>query len=77
MQVTSAISIAIVSAVPLLFFALLRLRNLGWLKFTAKFLPVPTFTFEISADSRSEEFPPGEDEGKEPTAARLRRSRPG
>jgi hypothetical protein len=53
--VTCAISIAILSVVALLFVALYRMKNLGCLKVSAKFLPVPTFTFEISADSKSEE----------------------
>ena len=70
MLVTCAISIAILSVVALLFVALCRMKNLGWLKFSAKFLPVPTFTFEISAHSKSEGFSPGEDEPKDPSASR-------
>jgi hypothetical protein len=65
LQVATAISIAILSVVALLFVALCRMRNLGWLKFSAKLLPVPTFTFEVSADSKLEKLPPGENEPKD------------
>jgi hypothetical protein len=65
LQVTVTVSVAVLSLVALLFVALYRMRNLDWLKFSAQLLPVPKFTFEVRADSKSEALPPGEEERKD------------
>jgi hypothetical protein len=56
-----ATSITILSLVALLFVVVLRMKTPGWLKFSARLLPVPTFTFEISADVRPRDPKPHED----------------
>ena len=56
MLVTWAVVIAILSVAALLFVALCRIRNLGWLKVSVKLLPAPTFTFEMRAESKTEEI---------------------
>lgn len=64
MLLICATSITILSLVALLFVVVLRMKTLGWLKLSARLLPVPTFTVEISADVKAVESPPGKEKPK-------------